>query len=127
VSNLQSTHFSVEKKLGFFFFLVCIFFFFFLYTEYLKKVKVRCIKQKSERPGTSLCRCSDPTDSGSEVGAADSHSLSVSGILHWRGRGRGRSSGGGLGGVGGLRGIHYLSSSPPIPLFESPKTLLFGT
>lgn len=37
------------------------------------------------RPRTSLCRCSDSTDSGSEEGAASSsHSLSVSGILHWR-------------------------------------------
>lgn len=37
------------------------------------------------RPWTGLCRCSDSTDSGSEEGAASrSHSLSVSGILHWR-------------------------------------------
>ena len=74
------------------------------------------------RPWTSLCRCSDSTDSGSEEGAASSsHSLSVSGILHWQegeGEGKRRSGGGGWG-----WGLSEVSTATPPPL-RSPSMSL---
>lgn len=98
VSNLQSTHFSVEN-----FFLA---FFLSLYRA-IKKVKARCIKQKSEGHGPASAGVSDSTCSGSEeCAASSSHSLSVSGILHWReGRRRNwcRRVGWGGGALGGFQ------------------------
>lgn len=67
------------------------------------------------RPQLGLCRCSD---------SAPARSLSQASYTDGRGRGGG---GGGGWGWRAVRGVCCRSPSPPIPCFESAKTLLFGT
>lgn len=75
VSNLQSTHFSVEN--------FSLFFFFSSFIQSNKKVKARCIKQKSEGHGLASAGVRIPLILDQQK-ASSSHVLSVSGILHWR-------------------------------------------
>lgn len=117
-----------------------LFFTFFFLPLYrvIKKVKARCIKQKSERLWTGLCWAYRggiyliPLIVGQRK-ADISRSLSVSGILLERGDVvvvvlGGDSGWGGmdLGGWGGLSEVSHVPSDPPLPL-SLPKHSLFGT
>lgn len=81
----------------------------------LKKVKARCIKQKSERPSTGLRggvevgweEGSDSTDCGVRGKAGGSRSLSVSGILRWKEED--------VVAEGGVGGLSEVSSATPRP------------
>lgn len=111
-----------SSKYTFFFSVENSHFFLPLY-RVIKKVKARCIKQKSEGYG--------PASAGAlildqkKVQPAGSRSLSVSGILHWR-EGKRRKRWWRVGGA-----LSKVSTTipppPPIPLHESAKTLFFGT
>lgn len=132
VSDPQEYTFFVENFSSLFFFLP-------LY-RVIKKVKARCIKQKSERLWTGLCWAYRggiyliPLIVGQRK-ADISRSLSVSGILLERGDVvvvvLGGDSGGcvggmDLGGWGGLSEVSHVPSDPPLPL-SLPKHSLFGT
>lgn len=113
VSNL--THFSVEN--------FSCFFFLPLY-RVVKKGYGKMHQTEIQRLWSSLCR-----GFGfhwfwiRRKPAAPTRSLSQA--SYTGGRGRGGSGGGGC--VGVVRGVHFHSSSPPTLLYESAKTLLFGT
>lgn len=110
------------------------FFFFFFLPLYrvIKKVKARCVKQKSDSRG-GPASVSDSADSGSEGrkegAASSSRSLSVSGILLWReGKRRKRAVDGGRGGVWGVVVVvvvvvSEVSTTSPPPL-RSPSLSL---
>ena len=76
------------------------------------------------RPWTGLCRGSDSTDSGS----AESQRLPLALCLRHLALAGGEEEEAVVeGGVEAVTGVHNNSSSPPILLCESAKTLLFGT
>jgi len=101
-------------------------FFFLPLYRVIKKVKARCVKQKSDSRGPASVLIQLILDQKKVQPAAPTRSLSQASYSGGRGRGGSGWWMAGLGG-GGVRGVHYLSSPPPIPLFKSAKTLLFGT
>lgn len=88
----------------------------------IKKVKARCIKQKSAGQGAAAEGVPIPLILDQPVAPASS----LSQASYTGGRGRGGSDCW-YWGNGAVRGVCCPSSSPPIARFESAKTLFFGT
>lgn len=104
-------HFSVEKKLCF-----------FLFSSFIQSIKKKLRQDASnrnpKRPRTGRCRVLIPLIADGKkvqpVALCLRHLTLGTRTKQWGWR-------------GGFRGEQYLTSSRPVPLYESPKALLFGT
>lgn len=112
--RISRSHILCRKHFSLFFFLP-------LY-RVIKKVKARCIKQKSAGQGAAAEGVPIPLILDQPVAPASS----LSQASYTGGRGRGGSDCW-YWGNGAVRGVCCPSSSPPIARFESAKTLFFGT